>query len=485
MHWYWSSIYLVVGVPALGDLLFGFDIGVTSFALIHWNDIGGLEPLWIGILTSGPATGALVTSFVVFSLADRIGRRTELQIAAGLFLCGGLLETFAGLLSSGDGQIGLVSLSLLLLGRWIYGSAIAFGLHGATTYVGEMVPTTIRGQIMSLNEVSVVTGILAGYTVGYGFSSNPSWAPLYLCSIPLSTLMLWLSVSFLPESPRWLALQGRQVEALEALRFILEDEAALEQHQLIIATQRSSQESSHVYEELCRHRPALIAGLGLVALLQLTGQPTVLTYASPILKEAGLPASSAVMVALFKIAMTFVAVFTVEHQGRKKLLFVGCCLMLVALVILSVAASTSGINHLWSTSVIMVAMFIYIGGYQIGFGTMIWLITIEVFPASIRGPAVALSVQTNFAMHALVEMLVPLLQARFGISVVFGIFGIISASAIAFVWLCIPETKGLSLEEVEDEFGRSSENHMQEELHLIDRHIPARVSAESSTMTLS
>ena len=183
--------------------------------------------------------------------------------------------------------------------------------------------------------------------------------------------------------------------------------------------------------------------------------------------------------------MTFVAVFTVEHQGRKKLLFVGCCLMLVALVILSMAASTSGINHFWSTSVIMVAMFIYIGGYQIGFGTMIWLITIEVFPASIRGPAVALSVQTNFAMHALVEMLVPLLQARFGISVVFGIFGIISASAIAFVWLCIPETKGLSLEEVEDEFARSSEDHMQEELHLIDRHIPARVSAESSTMTLS
>ena len=507
MSYYWSSICLVVGVPAIGDFLFGLDIGITSFAVIHWKDDyyyyysntntheheHKLEPFWIGILVSGPATGAFVASFVVLTLADAIGRRTELQLAAALFLCGAILETLAGVLAQHDSkedynQIGTVSIFVLLLGRWIYGSAIAFGLHGATTYVGEMVPTAVRGQLMSLNEVSVVTGILAGYTVGYGFSSSPSWSPLYVFSLPLSTLMLWLSSSFLPESPRWLVLQGRQDEALEALRFILEDEAASEQHQLIIATQHSSSRSetpAQVFKQLSCHKPALVAGLGLVALLQLTGQPTVLTYASPLLQDAGLSASSAVLVALFKIAITFVAVFTVDHQGRKRLLLIGCCLMLAALIVLSITLSrTSQITRAWHLGLVLGAMFVYIGGYQIGFGTMIWLITIEVFPTAIRGPAVALSVQTNFAMHALVEMLVPLIQARFGISVVFGMFSIMTALAICFISLRIPETAGLSLEEVEEEFARSHDDEddaLHEELHLIIRDTSACSSSSMAS----
>jgi Sugar (and other) transporter len=333
-----------------------------------------------------------------------------------------------------------------------------------------MVPTSLLGQIMSLSEVSVVTG---------------SSLLVFATTINFDAL-LWLSSSFLPDSPRWLVLQGRQDEALEALRFFLEDEAASEQHQLIIATHHSSYRKRQLKSSsnFSRHRPALVAGLGLVALLQLTGQPTVLTYASPLLQDAGLSASSAVMVALFKIAITLVAVFTVDHQGRKRLLLIGCGLMLAALIVLSITLSrTLEITRAWHLGLVLGAMFAYIGGYQIGFGTMIWLITIEVFPTAIRGPAVALSVQTNFAMHALVEMLVPLIQARFGISVVFGMFSIMTALAICFISLRIPETAGLSLEEVEEEFAQSHDDEddaLHEELHLIIRDTSACTSTMAS-----
>ena len=465
-QYYWSSVALIVGVPAMGDFLFGFDVGVTSYAVVLWK-AAGLEPLWIGILVSGPATGALLASFVVFSLADRIGRRTELQLAAGLYFVGAVLESFSGVVSSNRDQIATLPLSMLLLGRWIYGAAIAFALHGATTYVGEMVPSSIRGPIMSLNEVSIVTGILFGYLVGNACSSDASWAPLYASSLLVSIAMLWLSSCFLHESPRWLTLKGKTEEALEALRFVFEPEGASQQHQQLLSTHRP-QASAQSYKLLRHHRPALVAGLGIVALLQLTGQPTVLTYASPLLQEAGLAASSAVLVALFKIVVTFVAVFTVEQQGRKKLLYIGCGLMLVGLIVLSMTFSSSQANNHWHNTLVLSAMFVYIGGYQIGFGTMVWLITLEVFPMAIRGPAVALAVQTNFGLHALMELLVPLLQDWFGTSVVFGIFGVATASAIVFVFRYVPETKGLSLEEIEQQFAaRSRAGPSREELHPI------------------
>lgn len=474
--YYWSSVALIVGIPAVGDFLFGFDIGATSYAVSIWKQF--LDPLWIGILVAAPSSGALIAGFAVFGLSDRIGGRQELQLAALLYIVGAILESLSGapawLVPFGDGSTSApvpksLRLCLLLMGRWIYGSGVAFGLHGATTYVGEMAPSSIRGPIMSLNEVSVVAGILGGYLVGYlcnQDTSSAGWAPLYWKSLILSLPMLVLSSTCLHESARWLVLKGRTEEALESLRWLYEPEAASQQHRQLLQARSSSQltssQSSISYKALLlepAHRPALRAGLGLVALLQLTGQPTVLSYASPLLQEAGLAASSAVLVAVFKIVITLIAVFTVEQQGRKTLLIAGCSFMLTGLVVLTSTFSTSQnektsiTSDKWHNTLVLAAMFVYIGGYQIGFGTMVWLITTEIFSnATIRGPAVALCVQTNFFLHALVELLVPVLAHYFGsLAIVFGLFGVATACSIAFIHRYIPETKGLSLEEIEEQ----------------------------------
>jgi len=207
-----------------------------------------------------------------------------------------------------------------------------------------------------------------------------------------------------------------------------------------------------------RFRPALIAGVGLVFLQQVTGQPSVLYYAASIFNDAGLAAVATVGVAAFKLVMTMLAVFTVDKFGRKLLLYVGIAVMLVALVALAIAfsftkTSDDDDNDDKSISgtqiVILTAMFIYIGGYQIGFGPISWLLISEVFPLEVRGQAVAVAVQMNFFWNVVTSYLFPLATESIGAANTFGIFAVIDAAALYFVFKFVPETKGLSLEDIE------------------------------------
>jgi hypothetical protein len=171
-------------------------------------------------------------------------------------------------------------------------------------------------------------------------------------------------------------------------------------------------------------RAPLLAGVGLVVLQQVTGQPSVLSYATPIFRDTGLSDYSSVLVAAFKLVATLTAAGTVEKYGRKKLLYTGCSLMLVALTVLSVSfgRDAPGVQ-----STILLSMFVYIGGYQVGFGPISWLIISEVFPLSVRGQAVALAVQMNFFLNAVVQFGVPVLESAIGLNFTFGIFAVLTA----------------------------------------------------------
>jgi len=192
-----------------------------------------------------------------------------------------------------------------------------------------------------------------------------------------------------------------------------------------------------------------VAGVGLVILQQITGQPSVLSYATPIFHDAGLSDYSSILVAAFKLFVTLSAAVTVEKYGRKKLLYTGCSLMLVALIVLCVVFGT---KFKGADITILLAMFLYIGGYQVGFGPISWLIISEVFPLSVRGQAVALSVQINFLLNAVVQFGVPVLQNWIGLNLTFSIFAVFTAFSLIFVNVFVPETKGLTLEEIEQQF---------------------------------
>jgi len=248
-----------------------------------------------------------------------------------------------------------------------------------------------------------------------------------------------------------------------------DDEHATEADATAAATNQGPPPPAHNSIWHKSYRPAVRAGLGLVCLQQITGQPSVLSYATPILAEVpGLSTNSSVVLALFKVLATSLSVALVETRGRKTLLYLGCSLMTLALLVLTFVPfennDNTNENTMYNTTLgqseglnvqsylILFGMFTYIAGYQIGFGPISWLMISEVFPQSIRTSAVAVAVQTNFALNAVVQFLVPTLQQKIGLNHLFGIFGLLSAYSIYFISKYVPETKGLSLEQIEQQF---------------------------------
>lgn len=471
---------------------------------MRWNDtLDGSESLQ-GAVTSASVFGALIASILVFKLSDHIGRRAEIMVGSLFYAAGALIEA----LSSNPNWGANLGITVLILGRITYGLGIGFSMHvslglqlyfayhysimvrvsmsqGAPAYIGEMSPPSIRGLLISLKEAMIVVGILFGYLVGFLMSSTKGgWAYVFGVSIVPAAAMFAGSF-MLHESSRWLYLNGRVDEARLGLLWVLPLDM-VETAMADMASQDNgavrgrpdnfkvgSVDGAIIRDEPIvmpsvwnkKYKAALLAGVGLVFLQQVTGQPSVLYYAASIFDDAGLADAATVGMAAFKLMMTMAAVFTVDRFGRKILLYVGISVMLVALVALSIAFSfvptsdDDGDDDSDSISgtqvVILIALFTYIGGYQIGFGPIAWLLISEVFPLEVRGQAVALAVQTNFFWNVVTSYLFPLIVSALGPAWTFGIFAIIDGYALYHVFAHVPETKGLSLEEIEDLFDPS------------------------------
>ena len=231
--------------------------------------------------------------------------------------------------------------------------------------------------------------------------------------------------------------------------------------------------STSGWHEVLRARKALLAGLGLITLQQLTGQPSVLYYQEAIFDDAGFDhfaANAAVIIGSAKLVATLVTVFYVDRFGRRPLLFAGITMMLGALAVLSTAfalGEPSGTDAKQITlppgwpPVVVAALVLYVCGYQVGFGPIGWLIISEVFPLRSRSRALSLAVITNFACNlgmtfGLVPMQVALddLVPGYGQAILFGIYGALCVFSLGFVFCCVPETKGKTLEEIEEMFNR-------------------------------
>lgn len=465
-----SAVARVFAFPALGGLLFGYDIGATSFVLtqlesdtfsgLGWSGAIKGSAVIQGLVTSGGVGGAFLGAAIVFRVADSLGRRRELLIGAWLYAVGAALE-----FSSGCGALArseAAGLAVLVLGRLVYGVGCGFVMHGAPSYIAEMSPPDIRGTLVALKEAAIVVGISLGYAFGYALRETPGgWRYTFGASIPLAAV-LFLGCYRLPPSARWLALKGEPERARASLAFVYPDdddalEAAVAELRTVDSENVFSDRPASLWD--ARYRRALTAGLGVVLLQQLTGQPSVLYYANSIFDTAGIGTIATVFVGIFKLFATLFAVVTVDRRGRRPLLFIGIGSMLLALTALSVVfydySGEGGFNA--QKGAIVGLIFVYIAGYQIGFGPIAWLLIAEVFPLEVRGSAIALAVQVNFASNMLVSFLFPVAQAglksalgeKWYLTVLFGIFAVIDLYALIFVKKHVPETKGMTLEEIE------------------------------------
>eukprot|EP00252_Welwitschia_mirabilis_P008307 TRINITY_DN20087_c0_g1_i1.p1 TRINITY_DN20087_c0_g1~~TRINITY_DN20087_c0_g1_i1.p1 ORF type:complete len:425 (+),score=75.35 TRINITY_DN20087_c0_g1_i1:48-1322(+) len=301
----WSSVILPFLFPALGGLLFGYDIGATSGVSISLQSASVSGITWFnfssiqtGLVVSGSLYGALGGSLIAFKVADILGRRRELITAAALYFSGALVSGLAP------------EFSLLILGRLVFGLGIGLAMHAAPLYIAETCPSQIRGTLVSLKELLIVMGILIGYLVSsLEIDVVGGWRIMYELSIPFSVIM-GVGMWWLPSSPRWLLLQavrgkGRFDELKESAIFSLSKlrgrpigdrvselqvEETLSSLQYLCEEQTQEISLWEIFQGI--NLKAFIIGGGLVFFQQITGQPSVLYYAASILQNAGFSAAS-------------------------------------------------------------------------------------------------------------------------------------------------------------------------------------------------
>ncbi|KAK9144202.1 hypothetical protein Sjap_004105 [Stephania japonica] len=407
--------------PALGGLLYGYDIGATSGAEISiksptlsgitWYNLSSVE---LGLIVSGSLYGALIGSILAFTIADYLGRRRELILSATMYLVGAIVTSIAP------------------------DFAIMVAMHAAPLYIAETAPSQIRGRLISLKEFFIVLGMLLGYIVGsLEIDISGGWRYMYATSAPIA-LIMGIGMWWLPPSPRWLllcAIQGKG--SLQDAR-----ETAIN----CLCVLRGA--AIDVFRGKCLK--ALIIGAGLVLFQQITGQPSVLYYAATILQSAGFSAASdatrvSILLGLLKLIMTGVAVVAVDKLGRRPLLLGGVSGIVISLFLL--ASYYTVLNS--APAVAVVALLLYVGCYQLSFGPIGWLMISEIFPLRLRGRGLSLAVLVNFAANALVTFAFPPLQSLLGAGMIFVLFGVIAILSLIFIFFIVPETKGLTLEEIE------------------------------------
>ncbi|MCF3946549.1 sugar porter family MFS transporter [Acidiphilium sp. AL] len=433
---------LIAVIAGLGGLLFGYDTGVISGALLFIRHVFHLGPTMQGVVVAIALAAAAVGAAFAGSLSDSFGRRIILLITALIFIVGALVSAVAW------------SVAILLLGRVLVGAAIGVASMLTPMYLSEISPPEKRGAIVTINQFYITLGIVVSYGVGFLLSHGGNgwrWM-LGLGAVP--GVVLFAGMLTLPESPRWLAGKRREDAARRALIFLRGREDVTDElsalRQDIAREDRATAPWSVLFEK--RARRPLIVGIGLAIFQQVTGINTVIYFAPTIFLKAGLPSASVSILAtagvgVVNVVMTLVAMRLLDVAGRRKLLLWGLAGMLVTLVILSVSFMIGLHGSLALVTVLSVAA--YVAFFAIGLGPVFWLLIAEIFPLAVRGRGMSLATISNWTFNMLVSITFLDLVHGFGRGPTFLIYAAMTLATIVFTWFLVPETKGRSLEEIE------------------------------------
>jgi SP family galactose:H+ symporter-like MFS transporter len=439
---------LLVGIAALGGLLFGYDTGVISGALLFIRTEFDLSPTMQGLVAGIALVGAAVGAAFAGSLSDRFGRRLVLLVTGIVFVAGALIAALAS------------STSILLVGRVVVGVGIGFASMLTPLYLAEMAPARNRGALVSLNQFAITCGILVSYIVGYLFAQEGQWRwMLALGALPGAILAAGMLV--LPETPRWLAGHGHMSEAEAILRRLHGGTSEVEAELVELRTDLRREGRLAGWGELLNPvvRGPLIIGVGLAIFQQITGINTVIYFAPVIFQAAGISsASSAILatagVGVVNVLMTVVAIQLIDKVGRRGLLLTGLLGMAICLVLLGLGFAIGGTSAAlgWLTAVSLAS---YVGFFAIGMGPVFWLLISEIFPLYVRGRGMGVATIANWGSNLLVTVTFLELIVVLGRPGTFFLYAALTAVAYVFTWSQVMETKGLSLEAIEAELHKA------------------------------
>ena len=458
-------VVVLTFVAALGGLLFGYDTAVISGA-VSAIDHYFIDPQHLaqtaasslsGWTISSALVGCVLGSAVAGVVANRLGRKGGLILAALMFLMGSIGSAVPELGLGVIGRMGPAALTPFICYRILGGVGVGIASMISPLYIAEIAPSEIRGRLVSFNQLAIVIGILVVYFVNWFIQSlgtaqwyyDTAWRLMFASEAVPALLFLGL-LMFVPDTPRWFVMRGRTEEALQQLRRVNGEQAAPGILADIERTLTVRSERLFAFGV-----PVLLIGIVLSAFQQLVGINAVLYYAPLMFKNLGASTNSAflqtVVVGAANVVFTFVAIAMVDRLGRKPLLVIGSTVMAVAMFALGALfdARTMGVSAL-------VAVMAYIGGFAFSWGPVVWVLLSEMFPNSIKGKAMAIAVAAQWVANLFVSWSFKVIDGNTWLNVHFHhgfaywIYGAMSVISALFVLRFVPETKGRTLESIQE-----------------------------------
>jgi SP family galactose:H+ symporter-like MFS transporter len=456
-----SVVIVIASIAATGGLLFGFDTGVISGAIPFIQDFFHLTDSQVENVTALGLIGAVVGALVTGRITDYLGRKKVILASAFVFATGAIWTGMAP------------TVNQLMVSRFYLGLAIGVSSFAVPLYISEIAPTKIRGTLVSLFQLLITVGILAAYLSDRVFADNSnleSWRPmLYVGVVP--AIILFTGMFFLPETPRWLMSKGREEEGRRVLSRT-EDPELLDTVITDMKKEIEIDKKQEGWKEILKPwlRNALIIAAGIMFFQQFVGINTVIYYSPKIFLAAGFKGAEAaiaasVIVGVVNVFFTIVSLFVIDRLGRRKLYFIGVSGITFALICMGLGFMLPGAGK-WF---LVISMLVYIAFFAISLGPLGWLIITEVFPTRVRGLGSSIGSLSNWGFNTLVVWTFFKMASAIGnarevvipegkvlsdvcptcVGSVFWIFAAIALIGLVWGYFFIPETKGVTLEEIE------------------------------------
>ena len=435
-----STTYTVVVsfVAAVGGLLFGFDTGVISGAIPFVTTEFSLDMIQQGFAVSNLMIACTVGALVAGPITDRWGRKRVLILAAMLFLVSALLSALPR------------SFTELVFARFIGGLAVGVASVLSPMYIAEISPAWIRGRLVALNQLAIVVGILVTYFSNWLLVDTGlnNWRYMFAAEGVPSAVFL-RALFAIPESPRWLIKCGRIDEARAIFNRIGGADHAEAEIREVTATIKEEKGSVIDLFRPGLRRPMIIAIL-LALFAHITGIDTIIYYGPTIFLEAGFGEASnallaSVVIGMVNLIFTFVGIAMVDRIGRRLLLLIGFAGMTLSMLTFGYTFGKASIGGV----LVLLPALTFIASFCLSVGVVIWVYTSEIFPTKIRGTAVSIATMVLWFSNVIIAQAFPWMMSVMG-GGAFYTFGVLSGLAFLFVLLMLPETKGLTLEEIEN-----------------------------------
>jgi MFS transporter, SP family, major inositol transporter len=448
----------LTAISTLGGLLFGYDTGVISGALLFIGNDLHLTETEQSLVVTSLLLGTIVGSAIGGRMADALGRRSSLRIYAVVF--------FLGALGSGLSP----TLPLIYISRVVLGLAVGAASVTVPIYLSEMAPVHVRGRMVTVNELMIVTGQFLAFGVNtliHALYPSPSVWRIMLTVAAIPAVFLFVGMFFLPDSPRWYAIKRRMDDAKRVLEMSRGPAEAAEEFDIIkVHAERDlTEEKGAALRDLAAYpwmRRVLYIGIIFAICGVATGINTAIYYGPTILKSTGLGDAASltadIAVGAIGVIMTLVGIWLLGRMNRRTMLKIGYGGVVASDILLAIMFLLP--ESPARSYIILAAMCLFVAFVQGFTSACLWTMLAEIFPMTIRGFSMGLATLCLWTANTLISFVFPFMISSFGSSGTFGIFAVINIGSLIFMLLFAPETRGRTLEELEDDFRSHDSRHL-------------------------